>query len=344
MAVGSGSPGYVIGVDVGGTKVLAVALGHGATAIRASSEHATRTGPAVLDVVERCIGEVRAAADPALGPLLGIGVGLPGLVGRDGVLYLGPHLPGAGGLAVGPVLAARHGVPVVVDNDGNCAAWAEQLAGVGAADGQTPAVDDLLFIGLGTGISCGMVVGGRRVRGVHGFAGEPGHMTLVPDGPACACGRRGCWEALASGTALADQAREAAATGALDDLLGRLGVDAGALRGEHVTEGLRTGDPGAVTVAEAFCRWVALGLVNLVHLLDPEVVALGGSVVDDADLWLPRIRRQADALLLGGALRRRTRIVGARAGRNAGAVGAALLAQEATPPAEMVTDRRDPDV
>jgi glucokinase len=338
MVMVPGPPGHVIGVDVGGTKVLAVALTPGSTAVRASSEHATVVGPAVLEVIDRTVREVRAATGPGDGPLLGIGVGLPGLVGRDGVLRLGPHLPGAGGLDVAPVLTDRHGVPTVVDNDGNCAAWAEQLAGVGAADGVVPAVDDLLFVGLGTGISCGMVVGGRRVRGTHGFAGEPGHMTVDPDGPACACGARGCWETLASGSALAAQARAAASGGALGALMAQLGVTAEGLRGEHVTEGLRRGDGDAEAVAEGFSRWVALGLANLIHLLDPEVVALGGSVVDDAELWLPRIRRHADELVLGGPLRRRTRIVAARAGRSAGAVGAALLARE------MVTDRREPDV
>jgi len=338
MATPPDPPGHVIGVDVGGTKVLAVALAHGSVAIRASAEHPTAVGPAVLHVIDRAVLEVRAAIGTGCGPLLGIGLGLPGLVGQDGVLRLGPHLPGAGGLDAGPVLAERHGVPVVVDNDGNCAAWAEQVAGAGAATGTAPAVDDLLFVGLGTGISCGVVVGGRRVRGAHGFAGEPGHMTVDPDGPACACGGRGCWETLASGSALAAQARTAAAGGAFGTLTAQLGVSADGLRGEHVTEGLRRGDHDAAEVADRFARWVALGLANLIHLLDPEVVALGGSVVDDAALWLPRIRRHTDELVLGGRSRVRTRIVAARAGRSAGAVGAALLARE------MVTDRREPDV
>lgn len=314
-------PGHVrLGIDVGGTKILGVALpadGAGSAEVLAEHELPTRYGPAVLDAIDEAVGALRAAL-PEGSVVRGIGVGMPGLVSRTGVLRYGPNLPGVGDLDVASWLVERHGYPVAVDNDGNCAAWAE--VGCGAAAGSAHA----LFIGLGTGISCGMVVEGQRVRGVHGFAGEPGHMTLLPGGPACACGRRGCWEALASGSALARQAQAAAASGS-SQLAALAGGAPDAVRGEHVTAAVRAGDATAIGVADAFAEWVGMGVANLVHVLDPEAVVIGGSVVADEAVWIPRIVAAYDRHVLAGSLRPSTTVSGARMGRRAGAIGAALL-------------------
>lgn len=321
-----GFDGYHAGIDVGGTKVLAVATQPARpTRELASVEHPTASGPDVLTVIDRTLGELRAAVGPEAGPLLAVGVGMPGLVTRSGVLRYGPHLPAASELDVGARLSAARGVPVVVDNDGNCAAWAEHRLGAGAGH------DDFVFVGLGTGISCGLVIGGRRVRGTHGFAGEPGHMTVLPDGPRCACGRLGCWEALASGTALAEQARRAATGGRLDRVVQLAGGDPEAVLGEHVTLALAEGDPATMQLAGAFARWVGLGLANLVNLLDPAVIALGGSVVDPRAPWMTLIGQAYDDAVLAGPLRPCTSLVAATAGRRAGAIGAALLAAESVP-------------
>lgn len=310
-----------LGIDVGGTKILGVALPAdeaGRGAVLAEHEVPTPGGPAVLEAIDEVVDALLAAC-PAGAAVTGIGVGMPGLVSRGGVLRYGPNLPGVGDLDVAAWLSARRACPVVVDNDGNCAAWAE--VGAGAAAG----CDHALFVGLGTGISCGMVVEGRRVRGVHGFAGEPGHMTLLPGGPPCACGRLGCWEALASGSALARQARDAAASGRAPGLAARAGGQPAAVRGEHVTAAVRDADPAAIAVADAFADWVGMGLANLVHLLDPEVVVIGGSVVADEAVWVPRITAAYERHVLAGELRPATVLRGARAGRRAGAIGAALL-------------------
>ncbi|MGD9751150.1 MAG: ROK family protein [Acidimicrobiia bacterium] len=313
-----------LGIDVGGTKILGVALpaaeGSGEPVLLAEHEQPTRAGAAVLDAIDEVVGALLEGVRADVGPpeLRGIGVGMPGLVSRGGVLRYGPNLPGAGDLDVAAWLAPRRRCPVVVDNDGDCAAWAE--VGLGAGRGS----DHVVFVGLGTGISCGMVVEGRRVRGVHGFAGEPGHMTIVPGGAGCACGRQGCWEAYASGSALARQAAEAAAAGRLAAAVARAG-SAAAVRGEHLSEALRSGDPEAAAVADRFADWVGLGVANLVHLLDPEVVVVGGSVMSEVALWEHRVRRAYRRHVLGGGLRPRTTVAAAHLGRRAGAIGAALL-------------------
>src|SRR3546814_9203263 len=133
-----------------------------------------------------------------------MGVGVPGLVDRSGMLHLGPHLRHIADLPLSAAMTERTGVPVPVDNDANCHALAELRAG--AAQG----VEEALVVTLGTGIGAGVVTGGQVLHGMNGFAGEPGHMIVNPNGPPCPCGQRGCWERFASGTGLARLAREAA--------------------------------------------------------------------------------------------------------------------------------------
>ncbi len=223
-----------IGIDIGGTKMLAVALAADGVAPIASAERPTATGSneAIVAALVGLVDELVRRVELGRIELVGIGVGLPGLVSRAGVLRLGPNLRGALDLDVAVPLGERFGVPVAVDNDGNMAALAEVR--LGAARGGT----DVVFVGLGTGISAGFVVDGAIWRGGHGFAGEPGHATFVPDGAVCACGRRGCWEAYASGTALGRLARDQARAARVPTLVAHAGVAVEALRGEHVTAAL----------------------------------------------------------------------------------------------------------
>lgn len=313
-----------IGIDVGGTKMLAVALAEadGGAAPHGLAEAATPTPTGgneavvagLVGLIERLVGTVELA---------GIGVGLPGLVSRAGVLRLGPNLAGAVDLDVATPLRERFGVPVAVDNDGNLAALAEVRAG--AARGRA----DVVFVGLGTGISAGFVVDGSVWRGGQGFAGEPGHATLVPDGTRCACGRRGCWEAYASGEALGRLARDQARAGRVPTLVAHAGVSPGELRGEHVTRALVEGDPGAALVIRLFARWVGLGLANLATTLDPEVVVLGGSMIEVGEPLVAPIRAVFEASVLHRHLRPGLTVLPAQLGRQAGAVGAALVARSA---------------
>ena len=146
--------------------------------------------------------QVLAQVAVALGPVARLGVGAAGLVTRDGVLRAGPNLPGITELPLRDELADRLGRDVMVDNDATCASYAEWQLGAGRG------AHDLALVTLGTGIGAGFVVGGELQRGAHGFAGEPGHMVVDPNGRLCVCGQRGCWERYASGSGLADVARE----------------------------------------------------------------------------------------------------------------------------------------
>jgi len=300
----------MVGIDVGGTKVLAVS-GDGARELRLPTP---RGGPLVIDAVCEIVQE--------LGPGDAVGVGIAGLVDRTGVLRVGPNLPGIIDFPFKSELESRLGVPVAVDNDATTAMWAELR--IGAARGAT----EVVLVTLGTGIGGGQVTGGLLQRGAHGFAGEPGHMVVDPRGPQCPCGRRGCWERFASGSGLGRLARDAAFAGRATRVVELAGGDPESVRGEHVTLAAREGDRGAAAVLREFGWWVALGIANLVNVLDPEVVVVGGGLAEAGELLLSPVRERFAELVLAPEHRPAVRIVAAELGERAGAIGAGLLAEE----------------
>lgn len=319
--------GGAAGVDVGGTKILGVTI-DGAGEILATRQVETPAdGEEILDAVAGVVLGLWDAVPAAAGG--GVGVGMPGLVDPDGILRYAPNLPAvvdldcAGGLA--RRLTAATGVdpgPVVVDNDATCATAAEHAHG--AARGAA----DALMVTFGTGIGGGVVVGGAIVRGANNFAGELGHVVVDAGGPPCSCGKQGCWEACASGTALGRMAREEAAAGRAPDLVQRAGsVDA--VQGEHVVDSAAAGDPAAAAILERYAGWVAVGLSNLANIFDPDVVVLGGGIVRGGDVVLEPIRAAFRLGLMGTTHRPEPAIVAASRGPEAGAVGAAVLAAAA---------------
>ncbi len=307
-----------VGLDVGGTKILAVALDE-AGDVRATSRVPTPTEDpdalvAALSHAVDSVGE-QVGADVAA-----VGVGMPGFISQAGVPQQAPNLPSSIGLDVPAALRARHDVPIVVDNDANCAAWAAAVRD--AAD-----ADSLVAITFGTGIGGGIVIDRRIVRGANGFAGEPGHMIVQVGGWECPCGQRGCWEMYASGSGLGRLARAAVDDGRSSSLLAAAGGDVGAVDGPVVGRLAAEGDPAALEVLDEYARWVSVGLANLVNLLDPAVLVLGGGVVDLGDLVLGPVQAAMAAMptMVRG---RSTPVRLSSLGSTAGAVGAALLASE----------------
>ncbi len=300
------------GIDIGGTKCLGVVLDPSGAVVREDRLPTPRGADALIDVLGELAG--------VLAPYDTLGVGAAGLVTHDGIWRAAPNVVGIADLPIGRRLGARVGHHVHVDNDATCATLAEwrQGAAVGASD--------VVLVTLGTGIGGGLVVNGRLARGVNGFAGEPGHMVVDPNGPPCVCGRRGCWERFASGSGLARLAREAAAGGRLRRVVGLASDDPEAVRGEHVQAAAREGDVGALAVVDDWAWWVALGLVNLSNLLDPEVILMGGGLATAADLVLEPIRVHFGELLYAPSHRPHPRLDMTSLGEHSGAIGAALLA------------------
>jgi glucokinase len=298
------------GIDVGGTKCLGVVVDlDQPDVVRREVRVATPSGEqAILD------GLVALADD--LGPYDSLGIGLPGLVTRQGILRAAPNLVDVADLPVGPHLAAELGRPVVVQNDATCALAGEWRLGAAAG------FDDVLIATLGTGIGGGIVAGGRLQLGANGFAAEIGHMIVDPDGPPCPCGRRGCWERFASGSGMAHLARVAIDAGRLRPSLA--GPD-GEVRGEDVERAAGDGDAEAVAVIDEWARWLAIGLVSLTNILDPGRIVLGGGLSKNPAVLLPPVQRWFDALLYAPELRPHPSLVFAELGEHAGAIGAALL-------------------
>jgi len=309
-----------VGIDVGGTKCLGVVVSDDGQVI-AEQRRPTPRGPdslrALIDTLAELADDLRGGSEAELP----VGVGVPGLVTRAGVLRAAPNLDGVADFDVAGLLGARLGRRVAVSNDATCAALAEHRAGAGRG------FADVVLVTLGTGIGGGLVLQGELQLGAHGFTGEYGHMVVDPDGPPCPCGRRGCWERYASGSGLARLAREAAVARRVGRVLELAGGDPDAVRGEMVQQAAREGDRGALAVIDEFGRWVALGLVNLTNALDPSAFVLGGGLAAGADLYLAPIERWFGELLYQPESRPRPVVRFADWGERAGAVGAAWLAR-----------------
>jgi glucokinase len=306
------------GIDVGGTKILGLVLGVDGTELAEARVPTPRGADALVAALLGVVSELLAGA----GPLEAVGVGVPGLVDRTGTLRFAPNLPGVVELPVARLVRHHAGVPVRVDNDATCAAWAEHEQGAGRG------FDDLVLVTLGTGIGGGIVADGRVLRGAHGFAGEIGHTVVDRDGIACPCGRRGCWERYASGSGLGRMGRDAVYAGR-GRRIAELAGDPEDVRGEHVTLAALEGDADALAVLAGLADWLAIGLVNVVNVLDTALLVIGGGLVSAGDALLEPTRRSFAARLLAAGHRPDVPIRPAAMGERAGAVGAALLAREA---------------
>ncbi len=323
---GQRAAGVTYGIDIGGTKVLGVALDR-AGEIVADARVATPKGNGTIvgDHVAGAVAEVVADLDAKLEATAPtpVGVGAPGMVDRRGRLCFAPNLPQAQGVDWNELIGVHlPGRTVLVENDANFAVLAEHR--LGAARGH----DHVVMVTLGTGIGGGLVVDGRVQVGSAGFAGEIGHMVVDPAGPPCPCGRRGCWERFASGAGLGVLAREAAMAGRLGEVVRLAGGDPESVRGEDVSAAAAAGDPAAQQVIREVGGWIGFGLANLAAVLDPECFVLGGGVVQAGDLLIASARAAYAELVEGGDRRPGAVIAPAAFGERAGAVGGALAVRQ----------------
>jgi glucokinase len=279
-----------IGIDVGGTKCLGVLTDEAGNIL----SWVRRPTPSTADLIDTLHEIVQELGDAPT-----VGVGLPGLITPTGIMQAAPNLKDVVVLSVATELGNRCGRKVHVENDATSATYAEWK--IGAARG----VADAAFVGLGTGIGAGFIIGGQLQRGAHGYAGEIGHMVVQADGIECVCGLRGCWERYASGWAL--------------------GNFAGGVAGEIVAQRAADGDAKMIEVVDIFSRWVAVGLANLANIIDPEVIVIGGGVIESSDVFMPVVQKWFSQLLYSSASRTLPRLESAQLGERAGAIGAALL-------------------
>ncbi|MFE9045938.1 ROK family protein [Streptomyces sp. NPDC012421] len=307
-----------LGVDIGATSVD-VAVTNAELEVLGHRNHAmdVREGPvAVFEQVLTMVGELTSLG--LADGLDGAGIGVPGPVRfPEGVLVAPPIMPGWDGFPVREALSQDLGCPVMVDNDANLMALGEQHAGVARS------VADFLYVKIGTGIGCGIVVGGEVHRGTTGSAGDIGHIQVDPDGRTCGCGNRGCLEAHFSGSALARDAEDAARTGGPPELAARL-ADQGRLSAADVAAAAAAGDPIALDLIRAGGDRVGQVIAGLVSFFNPALVVIGGGVTGLGHTLLASVRTQVYRRSLPLASRNLPIVLG-ELGSTAGVIGAARL-------------------
>ncbi len=262
---------------------------------------------ALADLACEDAGERPAAA--------GVGFGGPVDV-RSGRVRTSFLRSGWEGLPLGEMLADRLGMPTWLANDADAAGLGEARFGAGRG------CKSILYVNVGTGIGGAIVIGGQLHVGATSSAGEIGHLVLKPDGPECQCGKTGCLQALSSGPAIARLARERLRTGESGSLLAGTEIDE--VTGHAVGEAARDGDPLAVDVIEEAAGWLGLGLANAAHLLDPELIVIGGGVAGLGPLLFDPLREAYRSHIFGPATQ--TPVVPAELGYDAGVIGAATVA------------------
>lgn len=311
--------GLTVGVDVGGTKIAAgVVDERGEILATARRESPATDTEAIADCIAGLVADLSTEH-----PITAVGVGAAGFVdSARATVVFAPNLA----WRMEPLsakLQERTGLPVVVENDANAAAWGEFAFGAGAD------IDDLLLVTVGTGVGGGIVLGGRLHRGAFGAAAEIGHLQVVPGGRQCGCGNFGCWEQYASGTALVRDTRD----GARQDpesarhLIEVAGGDPDAISGPSITVAAQAGDVFALARLQTLGRWLGEGIASLAAVLDPAVVVIGGGVSEAGSLLLDPLRQHFEANLTGRSHRQVLEIRPAELGNRAGMIGAADLAR-----------------
>lgn len=328
-----------IGIDLGGTQIRTAVM-RGATLLSRvgllTGENPTpdRIIPRMFQAVEQALSE----ADATFSEVAGIGIGAPGpLNSHTGVVFSPPNLPGWVNVPLRAIFSEQFNVPIFVENDANAAGLAEYMFGAGRGS------REVVYLTISTGIGGGVIADGKIVEGISGTAGELGHMTIDLHGPRCNCGNIGCLESIASGTAIARHANELIAMGKGNQLLefalehqpqdakANTPVDSARskksiahINARTVAQAAEAGIPSARQIIATAAEGLGVGLVNIIHIFNPEIIILGGGVTLMGDLLLEPARRVVQKRAMQ-VPRESVRIVSAQLGNDVGLVGAGAL-------------------
>jgi len=327
MAESSTKAEYVVGVDLGGTKILSGVFDHSMECVGTAklSTKSQRGVDKVVERIARCAQDAVDEADLTFKQIAGIGVGAPGAVDfGSGTVIFAPNLEGWKEIPLKKELEKTLGVPVFVENDCNIS-----TLGVYAVELKSKP-HSMVGIFVGTGIGGGLVVDGELYSGFAHTAGEIGHMVLEVNGPKCGCGNKGCFEALASRTAIFQQIKAGVKDGQKTLLTEMLGDDLADLRSGDLRKAIRRGDKFVDRIIESAAEYIGIATANLINVLNPEVVVLGGGVIEAlADEMMSVIIETAKDYAMPGTLKG-VEIIASKLGDNAGITGAAVLARRET--------------
>lgn len=313
---------YRIGVDLGGTNIAVGVVDDNFNIVGRGKmkTNAPREAKAIFDDVAAAVRMAVADADLTLDDIASIGIGTPGSVDKaKGVIEFANNLD-FNHVPAKDLLAENLGMDkIYIDNDANCAALGEALAGAGKGK------DSFVAITLGTGVGSGIVIDGKLVVGCNYAAGEMGHMVICMDGEQCNCGRRGCWERYASATALIAQTKDAMKKN-VDSIMWDL-VDDNILRvsGRTAFDAMRKGDAAGKAVVDNYIRYISVGLVNVINALQPDVICIGGGISHEKETLLAPLRRYVNADRYSIYASKQTELCCAVLGNDAGIIGAAML-------------------
>ena len=327
MAEGSTKSEHVVGIDLGGTKILAGVFNSSFEQV-GSTKLSTKSQRGVDKVVERiarCAQDAVDEADLTFKQIAGVGIGAPGAVdSAAGTVIFAPNMEGWKDVPLKKELEKQLGVPVFVENDCNISALGVYVAELKSKP------KSMVGIFVGTGIGGGIVINGELYSGFGHTAGEVGHMVIEVSGPKCGCGNKGCFEALASRTAIFQQIKAGIKDGQKTILTEMLGNDLEDLRSGDLRKAIRRGDKFVDRVVEGAAEYIGIATANLVNILNPEVVVLGGGVIEAlSDEMMGVIVETATDYAMPGAMKG-VEVIASKLGDNAGITGGAVLARRET--------------
>jgi glucokinase len=327
MAEANNKADYLVGVDLGGTKILSGVFKKSLECVGTAkfSTKAERGVDAVIERIAHCVENAVDEADLALKDVAGVGIGAPGAVNFDaGTVIFAPNLKGWKDVPLKKALEKLLGVPVFVENDCNIAAL-----GVYATELKSKP-RSMIGIFVGTGIGGGLILNGELYSGFGHTAGEIGHMVLEVNGPKCGCGNKGCLEAFASRTAILQRIKAGIKAGEKTILTDMLGDDLEDLRSNDLRKAIRRGDKFVDHIVQEAAEYIGIGVANLVNILNPEVVVLGGGVMEALeDEMLSVIVETVQDYAMPGSMEG-VEIIASKLGDSAGITGAAVLAKKQT--------------
>lgn len=310
-----------IGIDLGGTYIK-YGLVSEAGEIIEKGKVATPAGCGYAETVEAIASAVRELAAKHGAWVCGLGIGAPGVVdGERGIVRTSGNLGWENKPLAGD-LSAKLGIPAVLTNDANAAAYGEYACGAGSE------YKSVVLITLGTGVGSGIVLNGKLYEGCEGAGAELGHEVIRMGGEKCACGRRGCFEAYASATALIKQTKRAMEKDRQSKLWELCGGDVNNINGKTAFDGLRLGDATAKKVVNAYTRCLSEGLANIANTFRPEAILIGGGISAQGESLTVPLQKKVNRLMLGRGRYAQVKILAAMLGNDAGLVGAAMLAKE----------------
>ncbi|MBR2876848.1 MAG: ROK family protein [Clostridia bacterium] len=312
---------YRIGVDLGGTNIATGVLDENNQIIGRGKvkTRAPRPAPEIFDSIKEAVDMAVADAGISMDDVKSIGVGTPGSVNKDtGAIEFSNNLQ-FNNVPAKEMLESRLKKTVYLENDANCAALGEAVAGCG--DG----VKDFVAVTLGTGVGSGIIIDGRIIRGSNFCGGEMGHMVINVDGIQCNCGRKGCWEKYASATALVSQAVEAMQNNKTSLLWKTCDGDLNKVEGKTIFDALDLGDTTAKEVIDRYLYYVSIGISNIINALQPEIICVGGGISGQGEKILRPIRAYVSQERYSVHSSKQTIILPAKLGNDAGIIGSALL-------------------